>query len=137
MQEKSRTKTQEENEKKLHGLKRKRCNDNKVQKIKMLQVKVGELTYQNQQLKWKLGQGTTRPVSGTINPTVTVTPTPISTGFDLAFETNKSQLTDRLRLFADHFKQFFVKFANQNIHSFPYRIFAFRETRNFLFTLQA
>ena len=35
--------------------------------------------------------------------------------------------------FADHFKQFFVKLVNQNFHSV--RIFAFRETSKFLFTL--
>ena len=42
---------------------------------------------------------------------------------------------DRFCLFANHFKQFFVKFANQNFPSA--RIFVSSETTKFLFTLQA
>ena len=44
------------------------------------------------------------------------------------------RFADRLCLFADHFKQFFVKFAKQNFPSI--RIFLFRETTKFVFTLQ-
>ena len=40
---------------------------------------------------------------------------------------SESRFADRLCLFVDHFKQFFVKFANQNFPSV--RIFVFRETK--------
>ena len=46
------------------------------------------------------------------------------TGFELAI--CKSQFTDPLCLFMDHFKQFFVKFAYQNFPSI--RIFVFEKT---------
>ena len=58
-----------------------------------------------------------------------------ATEFELAF--HESRFTDQLCPFAEYFKQFFVKFANQNLHSFPSRIFVFRETKKFLITLQA
>ena len=54
-------------------------------------------------------------------------------GFELA--NLKSRFMDRLYFFADHFKPIFVKFANQNFRSV--RIFVFRETTKFQFTLQA
>ena len=56
----------------------------------------------------------------------------LNTGFELAiFE---SHFTYRLCLFANHFKQVFVKFANKN---FPLvKIFICKETSKFLFTLQ-
>ena len=47
----------------------------------------------------------------------------------------KSQFTDPRFLFATHFKQFFVKFVNQNFPSVI--IFSFRETKKSLFTLLA
>ena len=57
----------------------------------------------------------------------------ISTSFKLAI--HKSQFMDQLCLFADHFKQVFVKFPNQNFHSV--RTFVSRETKKFLLILQA
>ena len=45
------------------------------------------------------------------------------------------QFTGQLCLFTYHFKQFFMKLANQNF-AFV-RIFTFKKTTNFLFTLQA
>ena len=48
---------------------------------------------------------------------------------------HRSQFTNQLCVSTDHFKQFFVKFANKNFPSV--RIFVFRETTEFLFTLQA
>ena len=42
----------------------------------MLQVKLGELTNRNRQLKRKLDQGSSRSAPGIIKPTVTVTLTP-------------------------------------------------------------
>ena len=45
------------------------------------------------------------------------------------------QFVDRLCLVTYYFKQFFVKIANQNFPSV--RIFFFRETMKFLFTLPA
>ena len=47
----------------------------------------------------------------------------------------ESQFADRIYLFADRFKHFFVKFTNQHFPSA--RIFVMRETTKFLFTLQA
>ena len=47
----------------------------------------------------------------------------------------KSQFTDPRFLFAPQFKQFFVKFVNQNFPSVI--IFSFRETKKSLFTLLA
>ena len=44
-------------------------------------------------------------------------------------------LVDQLCLFVDHCNQFLVKFADQNFPSV--RIFVFRETTKFFFTLQA
>ena len=62
-----------------------------------------------------------------------------------AFENNTSEnhelaiyemhFADQFCLFADHFKQFFVKFAKQDFLSVI--IFGFRETIKFLFTLQS
>ena len=46
----------------------------------------------------------------------------------------KSQFVDRLCLLPDYFKEFFVKFANQNFPSV--KIFVFRETTKFLFTFK-
>ena len=57
----------------------------------------------------------------------------ITTGFELAIR--ESQFANRLCLFADHFKQFFMKFANQNLPSIG--TFVFKETTKFLITLQA
>ena len=52
-----------------------------------------------------------------------------------ALAIHKSWFPNRLYLFADPLKQFFVKTRNQN---FPFvRKFVFRETIKFLFTLQA
>ena len=48
---------------------------------------------------------------------------------------SRFKFADWLCLFADHFKQFFVKFTNQNFHSI--KTFVFRETTKFLFILQA
>ena len=57
----------------------------------------------------------------------------ITTGFELAIR--ESQFANRLCLFADHFKQFFMEFANQNLPSIG--TFVFRETTKFLITPQA
>ena len=60
---------------KLHGLKRWRKNEKKkAEETKMLQVNVGELTNQNQQLKWKLDQHSSRRASGIKKPVDIVTP---------------------------------------------------------------
>ena len=58
---------------------------------------------------------------------------PHKSGFGLAI--CKSQFLDQLCLFADPFKQFVVKFTNQNVPSV--RIFVLGENTNFLFKLQA
>ena len=54
-------------------------------------------------------------------------------GFELAIV--ESRFADEPCCFVGHFKQFFVKIANQKFTSFG--IFVFRETTKFLFTLQA
>ena len=53
------------------------------------------------------------------------------TGLELAIRESRVVY----RLLTDHFKQFFVKFADQNFLSV--RIFVLKETKKFLFTLQA
>ena len=56
----------------------------------------------------------------------------LKAGFKLAI--CQLRFENQLCLFPDNCKQFVVKFANQN---FPFvRIFVFRETAKFLFTLQ-
>ena len=78
MKKKSRTTAQKENVvdgRKLHGFKRQRNNEKKkAEEIKMLQVKVGELTNQNRQLKQKLDQHSSGTASGIKKPTDIVTP---------------------------------------------------------------
>ena len=55
--------------------------------------------------------------------------------FNFRVRISDSRFADQLCLFANHLKQFFVKFANQNFPSV--RISAFRETTKFLFAPQA
>ena len=56
-----------------------------------------------------------------------------ASGFKLAIR--ELRFADQPYHFADHFKLFFVKYANQNFPSVG--IFVFRETTKFLYTLQA
>ena len=58
---------------KLHGLKRWRNNEKKAEEIKMLQVKVRELTIQNWWMKRKLDQHSSRAELGIKKPTDIVT----------------------------------------------------------------